>query len=188
MTAIPVFGTEDRLPARVAGLNLEGVEQYPDPRLGVMVRYGIPPLIKADAYLYDLGLTDIPDDLESPQVETLFEESLQGVTTAAEQGVYLDFELLGSGYIKLPPESPEPFFLGATFSYRQNPKASVPVVFPGTDGTVHDVGRIVSHMALRVDRGYINKVRFNHPEEAGDAGFTLFLGFVMEWTESVQAA
>ncbi|MFV8316273.1 hypothetical protein [Mycobacterium sp. 23] len=83
-SAIPVFGTEDRLPSPIAGLLIEGVEQYPDPRLGVMVRYGIPPLVKADAYLCDMGLTDIPEDLHSPLVVQLFEESLQGVTMAAD--------------------------------------------------------------------------------------------------------
>jgi len=188
MNAIPVFGTEDRLPSRIAGLEVESVDQYPDPRLGVMVRYGIPPLIKADAYLYDMGLRDIPEDLNSPEVLQLFEESLRGVTMAAEQGVYLDFEVLGSGYLNLPPESPEPFCLGASFAYRQNPKAHIPVVFPEKEGTINDVGRLVSHMTLRVDRGYINKIRFNDPEDAGEAGFTGFLGFIFEWTQAVQLA
>lgn len=186
--AIPVFGTEDRLPSRIAGLGIESVDQYPDPRLGVMIRYGMPPLIKADTYLYDMGLNDIPDDLRSPLVVQLFEESLRGVTMAAEQGIYRDFEILGSGYLNLPPESPEPFCLGASFAYSQNPEAPIPLVFPNKEGTINDVGRIVSHLALRTDRGYINKVRYNYPEEAGQAGFAGFLAFFMQWTQSVQRA
>lgn len=186
--AIPVFGTKDRLPSRVAGLAFESVDQYPDPRLGVMVRYGIPPLVKADAYLYDMGLSDLPEDLDSPLVVRLFEESLQGVTMAAQQGAYLDFEILGSGYLNVPPESPEQFCLGASFAYRQNSGAVIPVVFPEKEGTVNDVGRLISHMTMRVDRGYINKIRFNYPEEAGEAGFASFLGFAIEWTQSVQLA
>ena len=186
--AIPVFGTEDRLPSRVAGLRLESVDQYPDPALGVMFRYGIPPVVKADAYLYDMGLSDIPEDLSSPLVVQLFEESLRGVTMVADQGAYLDFEILGSGYLNLPPESPEPFCLGASFAYRQNPKGPIPIVFPDKPGIINDVGRVVSHMALRTDRGYINKVRYNHPEDVGKAGFAGFLGFTMEWTQAVQRA
>ena len=185
-TAIPIFGTEDQLPSQIAGLGIEGVERYPDPKLGVMVRYGLPPLVKADAYLYDMGLTDIPEDLNSPLVVKLFEESLMGVTMAAEQGVYLDFEVLGSGYLNLSPDSDEPFCLGASFAYRQNPAAPIPVVFPGKGGVVNEVGRVVSHLALRTDRGYINKVRFNHPEAAGESGFAGFVGFTVEWTQAVQ--
>ncbi len=186
--AIPVFGTEDQLPTSIAGLGIEGVEHYPDPKLGVMIRYGLPPLVKADAYLYDMGLSDIPEDLHSPLVVRLFEESLRGVTMAAEQGIYLDFEVLGSGYLNLSPESDEPFCLGASFAYRQNPDAPVPLVLREEGGAINDVGRLVSHLALRTDRGYINKVRFNHPESAGEAGFAGFVGFTVEWTQAVQGA
>lgn len=140
----------------------------------VTVRYGIPPLIKADADLYDMVHS--------------FEESLRGVAMAAEQGSYRDFKALGSGYISFPPGSPESFCLGASFAYRQNPEAPVPVVVPEKDGVVQDVGRIVSHMALRTDRGDINKVRFNDPEDAGDAGFAGFMAFTVEWTQAVQRA
>ena len=191
MNAIPVFGSEGQLPDSVGGLSLEGVDQYPDPRLGVMIRYGIPPWIKADAYLYDMGLPDISDDLRSAQVMALFQESLNSVTMAAEQGIYLDFEILGAGYINLTPDAADPFCLGASFAYRQNADAPVPVVgIPGKEGTgvINDIGRLVSHMTLRIDRGYINKVRFNYPEDAGEAGFSGFLNFLSEWTYLVQTA
>lgn len=155
-----------------------------------MIRYGIPPWVKADTYLYDMGLTGISEDLQSPQVIELFEESLQGVVMAAEQGIYRDFEILQSGYITLPPEAPEPLCLCASFAYQQNAGASIPVVFPKRKDTpvVNDVGRLVSHMALRIDRGYINKVRFNYPEDAGEGGFAGFLNFLVEWTKLVQTA
>ena len=190
MGSIPIFGTEDQIPATIAGLGLESVERYPDPRLGVMVRYGIPPWVKADVYLYDMGLTDISDDLESPQVIELFQESLQGVVMAASQGIYRDFEIIQSGYINLPPEAPEPLCLCASFAYRQNAEASIPVVFPDRTDTpvINDIGRLLSHMAMRTDRGYINKVRFNYPEAAGEGGFAGFLNFLTEWTNAVQTA
>lgn len=190
MKAIPVFGSKDQLPASIAGLDLESVDHYPDPKLGVMVRYGMPPFVKADAYLYDLGLTDIPGDLQSPRVAQWFQESFEGVLMAAKQGIYRDFEVLGSGYINVPPDAPDPLCLCASFTYRQDSGASVPVVFPEKEGTpvITDIGRLVSHMALRTDRGYINKVRFNYPEEAGEGGFAGFLNFMVEWTRVVQTA
>ena len=190
MKAVPLFGSEDRLPASIAGLTLESVDQYPDPKLGVMIRYGIPPWVKADAYLYNMGLPDISDNLESPQVIQLFQESAQGVVMAAEQGLYLDFEILNSGYVSVPPDASEPLCLCASFAYRQNSNAPVPTAgLPKKEGTgvINDVGRLVSHMALRVDRGYINKVRFNYPEDAGQRGVAGFLDFLSEWTAIVRA-
>lgn len=76
----------------------------------------------------------------------------------------------------------------ASFAFSRNPKAPIPVVFPQKDGFVQDVGRVVSHLALRTDRGYINKVRFNQPEDAGEAGFAGFVAFTVEWTQAVQRA
>ena len=189
MNPIPVFGTRDKVPPLVDHLILEGVDQYPDPRLGVMIRYGIPPIVKADAYLYDLGLPDISEDLHSPQVSQLFEESLQSVLMAADQGLYLDLEVLGSGYINVPPDATDPLCLCTSFAYRQNSQAPVPSAgIPGKHGVINDVGRLVSHLAMRVDRGYINKVRFNYPENAGERAFGGFVRFMTEWTEAVQGA
>lgn len=185
-SAIPVFGSEDRIPSSIAGLGLEGIERYQDPKLGVMIRYGIAPWIKADAYLYDMGLADISEDIESPQVIGLFEESLQGVLMAAGQGLYRDFEILRTGSITVPPDADKPLCLCASFAYRQNADAPIPAALQQRDAVINDVGKLVSHMALRTDRGYINKVRFNHPEDAGEAGFTGFINFLVEWTNLVQ--
>lgn len=148
-----------------------------------MIRYGIPPWVKADAYLYDMGLTDLSGDLESAQVIGLFEESLGSVAMAADQGLYRDFEILRTGYLSVPSDAPEPICLCASFAYRQNADAPVPAPL---EGAVNDVGRLVSHLALRIDRGYINKIRFNYLEDAGEGGFTGFLNFLVEWTNLIQ--
>jgi hypothetical protein len=174
--AIPVFGSESQLPASVGGLAFVHVEYFADPRLGVSIRYGKPTTAKADAYLYDLGLSDIPSDLGLQQVVEWFQHSCQDVMLAAERGLYLDFEVLASRYLHIPPGAPDPFCLWASFAYRQ---ISGPGVF---------TGRRVSNLALRTDRGHINKVRYTYPEDAGEHGFAGFLGFVVEWTYLVQGA
>ena len=185
--AIPLFGSRENLPSVLAGLALESADPYPDPNLGAIIRYGIPPVVKADAYLYDLGMPSISDDLRSPQVIEFFRESLHSVSAAADQGLYLDFEMLGSGYLRIPEDALEPFCLCASFAYRQNSQAPVPPTgIPGKGGVINDVGRVASHMALRTDRGYINKVRFNYPESLGERGFGGFLRFLTEWTHLVQ--
>jgi hypothetical protein len=174
---IPVFDLEDALPTNIAGLTLERIDYYPDPRLGVQIRYGTATTAKADAYLYDLGLSDIPNDLRSSQLVAWFREACQGVTMAAERGLYRDLETLTSQYLHLPPDAPEPFCLWASFLYSQAPGPDV--IFPG---------QRVSNIALRTDRGYINKVRYTFPEDAREKGYAGFLAFLVEWTGLVQQA
>jgi hypothetical protein len=45
----------------------------------------------------------------------------------------------------------------------------------------------MSHLALRTDRGYINKVRFTYPESMEASAFPAFLTFLQEWTHAVQS-
>ena len=180
MKAIPLFADEPQLPTVVSDLTLEGVEYFPDSNLGVRIRYGTPTTAKVDVFLYDLGLADIPYDLRSPQVRKWFQESVQGVIFAAKQGLYVDFEVLASQYLHLPLDAPDPFCLWASFAYRQVPGKDIPMV--------SFAGRRVSNMALRTDRGYINKIRYTYPENAGEEGFAGFLAFLVEWHGHVQLA
>lgn len=92
----PLFGSEPQLPSVVGGLQIEQILYYPDPKLGISIRYGTPTTAKADAYLYDLGLSDILEHLRSQQVMEWFLEACQGVMEAAELGLYQDFEILAS--------------------------------------------------------------------------------------------
>jgi hypothetical protein len=56
---IPIFRDERNLPKRVAGLDLSGVQHYPDPADGVGVTFKGPDTL-ATAYLYNLGLAEVP--------------------------------------------------------------------------------------------------------------------------------
>jgi hypothetical protein len=102
---------------------------------------------------------------------------MQSIQVAAKQGAYRDLIVRASQYLHLPPTAPDPFCLWAVFSYRQAPGPGV--IF---------LGKCVSHLALRIDRGYINKVRFTYPEEQQEekADFERFLAFLTEWTVRVQ--
>lgn len=178
MSRIPIFGDESALPRTLAGLNFEQVEIYPDPRLGVSARYGNPAGVKADVYLYDLGRKDIPADLRSEAVMGWFQEACQNVFMMVERGVYLDLETRVSQYLHLPPDAADPFCLWACFAYRQAPQ-------PGVTYT----GVRVSNLALRTDRGLINKLRYTYPDtpEMKDTGLRGFLMFLLEWTLAVQS-
>jgi len=173
-----VFGDRDSVPRRLAGLIFLDAVIYPDARFGVGFRYAGPGHLKADTYLYDLGVPDVPDRLDAPQVLEWFSAARNEVTTLARQGKYLDLEIRDDATaLYIPADATTPLCLCTRFSYRQ-------AAGSGIDFN----GKRVSHLALRTDRGYINKIRYTYPDtdefrETGQAGFILFLS---EWTSAVQ--
>ena len=133
--------------------------------------------MKATTYLYSLGLENISPDLKSDQVLGFFEQAYLDVLRTAASGLYLDLELSEPQFLYLPDDD-RPFCLAAEFAFRHAPE-------PGVGFT----GRCASHLALRTDGGFINKVRYTYPEsEAGpDDGSERLLAFMVEWTVFVQA-
>ena len=174
---IPIFGTEASVPSVCGGLELIDIKVYPESRLGVSMRYQNSSSIRADTYLYNFGLPSIPEDLRSPEVIQFYQGACQDVYATAKMGQYLELQTLTSQYLHIPPDAPEPFCLWAAFTYRQAPG---PKVFY--------TGFQTSHLALRIDHGLINKVRYSSPEKEGmdKAGFKGFLMFLMDWTRAVQ--
>ena len=85
----------------------------------------------------------------------LFQQACGEVLALGDRGMYLDLEVRASQYLHLPEDALEPMFLWAAFNYRQ---AAGPFVA--------DKGFRSSHIFLRTDAGYINKVRYTHSEHA----------------------
>jgi hypothetical protein len=178
MRPLPLFGTEANLPRQLCRLIYEGLEVLPDPRLGIVVRYAAPPaVIKADCSLYDLGLADLPADLDSPRVVELFRRACSNVLDAADRGWYHDLQLRSSQHLHLPADDPETAFLFASFSYRQ----------AGGPDTLH-AGTRISHLALRVDHGLINQVRYTYLQGPHDEqSYHDCLLFLHDWLRAVRA-
>lgn len=175
VNVLPIFGKESRLPAGVAGLRLAGVDYYPEQALGVGIKFHGPGT-NATVYLYNFGLTDVPADLRSDQVVGWFRSACNDVARAAGEGVYQDLELRTSQYLAVDAGATEPLGLWAAFAYAQAPAASEEAA-----------QRRVSHVFLRTDRGYINKVRYTHPDTEDDQALHRFMAFVAEWTAIVQS-
>lgn len=178
MVGIPIFGTKGSLPKTCGGLTFSAMEIFPDPSHGAAMRYrGSSPFIHADAYLYDLGLPNIPQDLRSDEIFQFHQGACQDVFMMAEMGEYLELKTVTSQFLYLPEDALEPFCLWASFTYRNA---------PGPD--VFFTGRQKSHLALRSDRGFINKVRYTYADSEGlaDILFRGFLVFLVEWTTAVQ--
>jgi len=175
-SGVPIFSDELQLPHRLAGLDYAELEVYSDQQLGARIRYTNASGVKADAYLYNLGLTSIPTDLRATEVVKWFREACNDVFRYGQEGHYLDLQVRASRYLHIPQNAPEPFCLWAAFQYRQA---------PGPETAFE--GQRMSHLALRTDRGYINKVRFTYPESMEASAFPVFLAFLQEWTHAVQS-
>lgn len=170
---IPIFQHEGALPKELGELAYAGFELYDDERLGVKLRYERA-ITKADVYLYDLGLHSVPTNIRSDTVREFFQQACGEVFALGDRGMYLDLEVKASQYLHVPDDAPEPLFLWAAFYYRQ---AASPFVA--------DEGFRFSHIFLRTDAGYINKVRYTYLERADkDAGEDM-IRFLFDWLNSI---
>jgi hypothetical protein len=177
MRPVPIFGTEANLPRHLGSLNYEAVEVYPDSRPGVGIRYADRRRgIKADCSLCDLGRKDLPSDLQSAPVVELFRRACNDVCEAGRRGWYLDLELRPAQHLHLAGEDSQLLFLLASFSYRQA---------GGPD--IHFTGPRISHLALRVDRGLINQVRYTYRQGPHDEqSYQGCLNFLQDWLNAVR--
>jgi len=177
MSPLPVFGVEASIPAQCAGLVYHSVNYYDDPRLGIGIRYDGPAYIHADTYLYNMGRPYITDDLMSPQVIHWFLEACDSITKHAEMEAYQNIEVLECRILNFPKDDPQPFWHYASFTYKRADE----------EGSIY-TDPLISHIALRIDRGFINKVWFSYPNtvELSEVGIRGFFDFLIEWTLTVQ--
>ena len=168
---------ESLLPKKVGELHHQETTIFDDPNLGVQIRYASPLGIKADVYLYNLGMSDIPDDITSSLVMEFFQGACGDVMAMAERGVLLDFEVRASQYLDILDAASLPIYMWAAFCYRQAPGP-----ISGYEGMRY------SHLALRSDRGYINKVRYTYHDTLAETAGEGLLLFLIEWYNAVQQA
>jgi hypothetical protein len=175
MKTLPIFHTEESLPSQLGELSYAGCEVYDDPRLGAKIRYEFG-ITKADLYLYDLGMASIPTEIDDPLLTEAYRQSCREVMTLADAGMYLDCELCKSEYLNLGMEGTKPSFLWAAFRYRQAPGQ-----FTSTEELRY------SHIFLRTDGGFFNKVRYTYPESEAANSSERMISFLIEWLKVIAA-
>jgi hypothetical protein len=170
MNQIPIFGVEASLPHVCGGLSFREVGIFQDPHLGAAIRYEGSAGRRADAYLYNLGLSDIPNDLQSSDVQEFFQQAWEDILRVVEKTKKLDLEILKHEFLYLPEDAPDPFCILVAFTY------------------LNYTGRQISYLTLRIDRGFINKIRYTYPDIEGseEKQYHNFLVFLKEWTIAVQ--
>ena len=183
MSTIPIFGTTDRLPRHVGGLVLTDLEQYDDALAGVRLQYRTraptPPdnpggaeLTKADSYLYSPQMIVRDMNAEDVDLEDQFGAALAQIVEAGKLGYYADVEIVSMEELLIQGGGAPNQWMSAEIRYRQR--------------TTLYRGDRWSHLAVRLDDGYVNKVRYTYPTgsspRAGESGFARFLA---EWQDSI---
>ena len=128
--------------------NLKFVERtdYEQKELGYSLRYQTKDLLKADVYVYDLGIRNLPDGIASPEIRKEMENAKGVLRELEKMGKYKNVKELGNGERKF--ENLNTRFLWTRFSYEQS--AGEGVAFTGAR---------ISETFLLAHRGRFLKVR-----------------------------
>jgi len=170
----PVFGqnptqvfshkeTGINFPAKLGHLELEGVKKYDNKALGVSVRYAGPHLLKADVYVYHMGLRGIPNGIESTIITNHFSQVVEEVKNMEETGRYVSVVSVSRGVTSVGAHPNLWPTLYECFTYQQKVGTSEPRK---------------SYLLLTGYKGHFVKIRFTYllrQEAEGEALRTEFL-------------
>jgi len=117
--------TQIQLPTRLGPMRLTGEpHRYEQPALGVSYQY-LGQGLSLTVYVYDAGLTDIPDGGDSMQTCWLFEEAKNNVGQAG----YSDVKLISEQLVRLSPPADAPLAREAVFEYVRNGRPTLSYVW-----------------------------------------------------------
>jgi hypothetical protein len=159
-------------PDTIGPLARGAVHDYDSPEAGRSIRYGGPGEVKADIYLYDNGLTNLHEGIDSKVVAEHFKDVEGAVARAEKTGAYRGVKLIAEGTNQIGSARRHLPALEARFEY----------------ATAADTGseaRCVSHLLLTVFRGEFLKIRFTYLKEAEAAGQATYQAFLTDMGDTV---
>lgn len=206
IATIPIFEHVKALPRRVGRLWLRRHHDYGTAELGWRIGYG--PItefpakdkreksgdrdfydfiarhtfdsapgfekIFATNYLYEGKRGLVTKETITQRVDRAFASALHEIEDASRDGTYSKFELLKHGGLSLTPDPEETTWLWAALRFR------ILVLEPDQQFDA------ISHVAVRVDAGYLNKIRFTYPVTLKpEVGYRNFLRYLYEWKTSI---
>lgn len=128
----------------------------------------------ATNYLYEGEHGLVTKDTITQRVDHAFTAALHEIEDASRDGTYSDFEVLKYGGLSLSPDPDEMTWLWAALRYR------ILILEPDQQFDA------ISHVALRVDAGHLNKIRFTYPDTLKpEVGYRNFLRYLYEWKISI---
>lgn len=147
-----VQATELQLPNEIKSLRFVDRTSYDDKRLGYSLRYQNENLVKADIYVYDKGIENLQDGIDSPQAASEL-ASVGAVLQRMQQlGKYTDVREEESGKKKFDDLKVQ--FLWVQHSYKQAPGEGVAFT-----------GKRISDTFLLIHQGTFIKIRITIRED-----------------------
>lgn len=138
------------IPESLGGLPRVSAYDYESrhPGLGVSFKYAVrEPLVFADIYVFNGGMSMIPSGIEDPAVVRMFESAVGEIRAMGEMGRYRDVKLIGSDSIPLGEAPDAPRALRARFSFTLA------------------AGPVYSHVYGLAARNHFVKLRFTYRQE-----------------------
>jgi hypothetical protein len=177
MAVIPIFQHERNLPPILGGLRYQSTSVYCHAPLDVGVWYAVPNGYTADVFLYDPGRENAPAGVTDPRLQGFSQSAVSAVFASERNGTCRDVRILGTWYARIPEDAPEPTYLWTALSYVTE-----------ADPTFGYTGLWYSHLAIRADCGFVNKVRYSYIEPRAADGVRNLGAFLQDWYIAVQGA
>jgi hypothetical protein len=169
---LPVFGIPENVPFVLGSLELTDILPFEDRRLGVQFSYRGVDADNATTYLYDLGDSGIPADIEDSRVLVHFDQIRHDVLSSQSAAGYTVVDDLDTEAGQLIRIRGGPTWWWTAFRIR----------YPDSDDL------FFSFAFLRTDRGYFNKVRYTYAKSDHARANERMLRFLGEWTVAVKSS
>ena len=157
------------LPAILGPLTYQWTKHYEQSALGASLRYEGEPSIKADIFIYDLGEKNLGTGLQSPAIQSHFQQVKGDIYTGEKMGRYASLNQVSEQEIALQTSQGKIPALSAVFTFSQT---------EGPD-TIY-TGMRVSHLVLTAYRDSFLKIRFTYPQSQAQAGGLAFKQFIAD--------
>ena len=132
-----------------------------NPGLGVSIKYAIEtPRIFADVYVFKQGLLRIPEGVDDPAVQRMFDSAVADIHTMGAVGRYADVILIATDSITLGESPGARRALRARFAY-----------------TLAE-GPVYSHVYALAVHNHFVKLRFTYRKDQGEEAVRLLAGFL----------
>lgn len=137
-----------RFPASLGVFSRKEVHRFSDRRLGVSVAYVARGMGLLDFYVYDLGLSPIPDGPDSDRARTAFVSAVRDVREAVRRGYYSHLAVTSEPGQTMQPRPGMPRFQVVTYAYTVD---------------AANAERVVSWLLVTGARNHFLKIRYTCP-------------------------
>ena len=113
-------------PAKLAGLTRSRVQTYGQQALGVSVGYSGEQLLKTDVYVYNKGIKEIPDGVDSKVVKDEIQQCVAEIKKMEQMGYYSSVAELASSIRVFGEDNGQKKALCRSFVYQEERRTGVP--------------------------------------------------------------